>query len=51
MTIPCWTFVVAGAPPFRTWKVRLLRTFEPIPYTKRALRAKIVVDLINPPNV
>jgi hypothetical protein len=40
-----------GAPPFRTWKVRLLRSFEPIPYTKCALRAKIVVDLIYPPNV
>ena len=25
------------------------RSFEPIPYTKRALRAKIVADLIDPP--
>jgi hypothetical protein len=27
------------------------RSFEPIPYTKRALRAKIVVDLIYPQDV
>jgi hypothetical protein len=46
ITVPCRASVVAGAQPIRTWKMRLLRFFEPIFYTKRTLRAKIVTDLI-----
>jgi hypothetical protein len=42
-----WTATEVG--PAKQPRRPFWRPFEPIPYTKHALRAKIVIDLIYPP--
>jgi hypothetical protein len=42
-----WTATEVG--PAKQPRRPFWRPFEPIPYTKDALRAKIVIDLIYPP--